>query len=101
MLQQSLEEVADVEIQRVPLVVVDVAAGDRGEIEMPHETFLVERQRPETVRVDLHDGSVIDALEEVPAALGHSNTILPDVIGSCTEFGKDGDRGRTSAAARR
>ena len=49
------------------LVVVDVAAGDGGLIQMPDERLLAQRQRLEAVRIDLHHRRVVDGLEEILA----------------------------------
>jgi len=50
---------------RVALVVEDVAAGDRGLRQMPHERLLAQRQIPKAVRVHLHDRGFSDALEQI------------------------------------
>ncbi len=49
------------------LVDEDVAAGERGLVEVPDQRLLLERQRREPVRIELHDGRVVDALEQVLA----------------------------------
>ena len=63
----GFEHVAHLEVVRVPLVVEDVAAGERRLIQMPDERLLFERQLAEAVRVQLHDGRIVDALEQVLA----------------------------------
>ena len=62
-----LDDLAHLERVPVALVVVDVAAGERGLIEMPGEDLLVERQRIEPIRVVLHDGRIVDLFEQVTA----------------------------------
>jgi hypothetical protein len=62
-----LEHVAHLEVQRVLLIVEDVAAGERGLVEVPDEDLLVQRQVAESVRVDLDDGGLADLLEQVDA----------------------------------
>src|SRR6185436_15092549 len=39
--------------------------GQRGEVEMPHERLLLERQLVEAVGVQLHDRGIVDLLEQV------------------------------------
>ena len=51
----------------MPLVVVDVAAGDCGLIEMPDQRLLAKRQLVEAVRIDLHHRRIVNRLEEVLA----------------------------------
>ena len=62
-----LEHVAHLEVVRVALVVVDVAAGQGRLIEMPDQHLLLERQLLEAVRIELHDRRVVHALEQVLA----------------------------------
>ena len=50
---------------RVPLVVEDVAAGERRLVQVPDERLLLQRQRLKAVGVQLHDGRIVDALEQV------------------------------------
>ena len=52
------------------LIEEDVAAGDRRLVEVPDERLLLERQRREAVRVQLHDRRIVDALEQVLAIVG-------------------------------
>ena len=59
------EDVAHLEIVRVALIVIDVAAGQGRFVEVPDEALLVERERREPVRVELHHGRIVHALEEV------------------------------------
>ena len=70
--KNRLEKIADVEVQRMPLVVVDVAAGKRGQVEMPDEDLVAQRQRCESVRINLHDRRIVNALEEILPTLAHS-----------------------------
>jgi len=60
-----LEDIAHLETVCVALVVEDVAAGDRGLRQMPHERLLAQRQIPKPVRVQLHDGGFSDAFEQI------------------------------------
>ena len=56
----------------MPLVVIDVAPRERGEVEMPDEDPVAQRQRAEAVHVNLHDRRIVDALEEILPGLTHS-----------------------------
>ena len=67
--QDLLEHLPHLEVVLVALVVEDVAARDRGVVQMPDQHFLAQRERLEAVGVDLCDGGVADALEQVPARL--------------------------------
>ena len=55
----------DAEVMAMTLVVIDVAAGERGLIQMPDERLLPERQLVEAVGIQLDDGGVVDLLEQV------------------------------------
>ena len=65
--EDLLERLAHVEVVGVALVVEDVAAGERRVVQVPDEHLLAQVQLFETVGVDLRDGGVVDALEQVPA----------------------------------
>ena len=67
MREDGLEHVAHVEVVRVPLVVKNIAAGDSRLVEMPDQDALIDRQRLETVGVQLHDRGFVDALEQILA----------------------------------
>ena len=68
----------------VLLVVVDVAPGDRGLVEMPDERLVLQRQVAEGVGVQLHDRRFVDPLEQV-FAIGRAAVAagggLPEVEG--------------------
>ena len=49
------------------LVVKDVAAGNRGAVQVPDQRFLAQGQRAEPVGVQLDHGRFADALEQVLA----------------------------------
>ena len=63
--EDLLEHVAHLEVVRVSLVVVDVAPGERGLVQVPDQDLLIERQRVEAVRVDLRDRRFVHPLEQV------------------------------------
>ena len=63
--QDLLEQPPDAEVMAMALVVIDVAAGERGLIQMPDERLLRERQLLEAVGVQLDDRRVVDLLEQV------------------------------------
>jgi len=65
MRDNSLEECTHLERVAMPLVVIDVAAGDCGLIQVPDERLLLQRQRLEAVRIDLHDRRVVHGFEEI------------------------------------
>ena len=65
--EDRFEHVAHVEVVRVPLIVKDVAPGNRRPVKMPEQSLLIERQRCEPVRVHLHDGRIIHPLEPIGA----------------------------------
>ena len=67
MREDLLEHVAHLQVVRVALVVVDVAAGERRLVQVPDEHLLIERQRVEAVRVQLHHRRLVHALEQVLA----------------------------------
>ena len=67
--QDALEHRAHLEVVGVALVVVDVAAGERRQIEVPGQQLLAQRQAAEAVGVDLHDGHVVYVLEKIPPRL--------------------------------
>ncbi len=60
-----LQHVAHLEVVRVPLVIEDVAARQRRLIQMPDQNLFVQRQIAESVGVELDDGRLADALEEI------------------------------------
>ena len=62
-----LEHVAHLEVVLVALVVIDVAPGDRRLVEVIDERLLAERQLVEAVGIELHDGGVVDPLEQILA----------------------------------
>jgi hypothetical protein len=68
--EDGLDDVAHLEVVRVPLVEIDVPAGDRRLIEVPHQHAVARFQLLETVRIELHDGGLADALEEVRSLVG-------------------------------
>ena len=70
--QDRFQQIADLEIEPVPLVVEDVAPRQRREVEMPDQNLVFERQRGETVRIHLHHCHVVDPLEEILPRTGHS-----------------------------
>ncbi len=61
------EHLPHLEAVRVALVIEDVATGQRGVVEVPGEDLLPERQRPEAVGIELDDGGLTDAFEQVDA----------------------------------
>ena len=67
MREDLLERLAHVEVVHVTLVVEDVAAGERRVVQVPDQHLLAELQPLEAVGVDLADGGVVDALEQVLA----------------------------------
>ena len=69
MREDRLEHVAHLEVVRVPLVVEDVAAGDRGLVRCQISVFSRAAGR-ETVGVQLDDRRFADALEEVLPVAG-------------------------------
>lgn len=68
MTQNLLEQVADAEIEAMALVVIDVAAGERGLVQMPDQRLLFQRQLVEPVGVQLDDRGIVDLFEQVLAA---------------------------------
>jgi hypothetical protein len=67
--QDLLQHRSHLEIVRVALVVIDVAACQGGLIQVPDEQLLVGRQLVEPVGVQLDDRRLVHALEEVFARL--------------------------------
>ena len=67
MREDGLEHVAHLEAVLVSLIVVDVAPGERGLVEMPDERLFLERQRGESIGIQLHDRRVVDLFEQVSA----------------------------------
>src|SRR4029450_2548217 len=65
MSEDGFEQIAHLQVMAMALVVIYVAAGNRGLIEMPDENLLVERQRDEAVRVHLNDGRILDLLQQI------------------------------------
>ena len=63
--QDFLEDVAHLEVVHVALVVIDVAACERGLIQVPDELLLFERELLEAVGVHLHDRCIVHSLEEI------------------------------------
>ena len=59
------EHLTHLEIVRVPLVIVDVTTGQRGLIQVPDQRLLSYGQRLEAVGIQLYDGGVLDALQQV------------------------------------
>ena len=59
------QQLAHLERRAVALVVVDVAAGKRGLVQVPGKDLLVSRQRFKPVRVALHHRGVVDLFEQV------------------------------------
>ena len=64
------DDVAHLEGARVLLIEEDVTSGDRCLVEMPDQRLVLERQLVETVRIQLHDRRIVDAVEEVLAIAG-------------------------------
>jgi hypothetical protein len=65
-----LEDAAHLERAGVLLVEEEVASGDGRLVQMPDERLLFERQRRKSVRIQLHHGGFVDALEKVCARAG-------------------------------
>jgi hypothetical protein len=63
--EHRFEDVAHLETVRVFLVVKDVAARDRRLIEVPDERLFSQRKVTKALCVELHDGGVVDALEQI------------------------------------
>jgi hypothetical protein len=49
----------------VPLVVVDIAPGNGGLVQVPHQRFLFQRELVEAVSVQLYHRGIVDLLEQV------------------------------------
>ncbi len=62
------EDVAHRQIVTVPLVVVDVATGKRGLMQVPDENLVVETQVDEAVRIELDHRHVVYLFELIAAA---------------------------------
>ncbi len=80
-LEQRLERVAHHEGVFVALVVVDVAAGQRGLVEVPRELLVARRQRGERIGVELHHGSRADPFQQV-SLLAHGQDVGPSATRS-------------------
>ena len=65
--QHAFQHPAHVKAVRVPLVVVDVAAGDGGARQVIRQRLLAQAQAGEPVRVQLDHRGIIDPLEQVRA----------------------------------
>ena len=61
------EQLPYLQIVCIPLVVVDVATGERGLIQMPDEHLLAQRETLKAIGIQLDDRRIIDTLEEIPA----------------------------------
>jgi hypothetical protein len=68
--EDRLDHVAHLETIRGLLIVEDVAPRDCRLRQVPHQDPLVERPAREPVGVQLHDGRVVDALEQIPPRVG-------------------------------
>ena len=68
--EDLLEHLPHLQTVGVALVVEDVAAGEGGVGQVPDEHLLAQVERLEAVGVELGDGGVADALEEVRALVG-------------------------------
>ena len=53
--KQRFEKRAHLEVAGVPLVIEDVAAGQRRQVEMPQQRLVAQRQLAESIRVHLDD----------------------------------------------
>ena len=62
-----LDHMAHLERVAMFLVDEDVAAGQRGLVEVIDQRLLLERQGRKAVRIQLHDGRIVDALEQILA----------------------------------
>jgi hypothetical protein len=63
----GFEHVPHVQVVDVPLIEKNVASGDRRLVEVPNQNALLERQRIESLGVQLHDRRFVNSLEEVLA----------------------------------
>jgi hypothetical protein len=63
----GLEQIAHLEVISMALVVKDVAAGNRGAVQMPDQRLLTQGQGAEPVGVQLDHGRFADALEQILA----------------------------------
>jgi hypothetical protein len=75
--EYRFEHGTHLEIVSVPLVVVDVAAGERRQIQVPHERLVAQRQRREAVGVQLHHRDLTDLLDQMLSRCRHSSTVSP------------------------
>src|SRR4030095_11227568 len=55
------------EAVRVPLVVVDIPAGQRREIQVPDQDLFANGQTRKSISVQLHYRGIVDALEKIAA----------------------------------
>jgi hypothetical protein len=83
----GLEQIAHLEVKTMALVVKDVAAGNRGAVQVPDQRFLAQGQGAEPVGVQLDHGRFADALEQVlavwraEAAAGGRGVVVHPVLG--------------------
>ena len=68
MIASSMARIA--EVMAMALVVIDVAAGQRGLVQMPDEHLLLQWQRVEAVRIQLHNRRIVYLLEQIRPGLG-------------------------------
>ena len=62
--ENLLDDLAHVERVSVPLIVVDISAGERRLVQVPRQDLLLRRQGLEAIRVILHHRRVVDLFEE-------------------------------------
>jgi hypothetical protein len=65
MRQHTFQQVANAQVMTVPLVVVDVAPGNRRLVEVPDKGLLLERQLVKAIGIQLDDGGFADLFEQV------------------------------------
>jgi hypothetical protein len=65
MTQKPLEQPTNAQVVAMTLVVIDIATGERGLVQVPDQRLMRERQFLESVGVELDDRRVIDLLEQV------------------------------------
>ena len=65
MRDDGFEHIAHLEAWRVFLIEKDVATRQRRLVQVPDERLLLQRQRLKAVGVDLYDGRLVDALEQI------------------------------------
>ena len=75
--ENAFQHVAHFQTVRVSLVVVNVATGKCGPVEMPDQDFLVERQCIEAIRVNLRDGRFVNSLEQILVGYSSSTLLVP------------------------